>query len=179
MLNQNIANIAYVIAAVLFIYDLKWMSHPRTAVRGNRVGVLGMLLAIEATILSGHLEFQYIIIGVAVGSLIGAVAAMRVAMTAMPEMVGLFNGFGGGASVMVAAAALIAAMSSLHAGGMEADMQMKIATVASGIIGSVTFFGSYVAFGKLAEFLAVKWKLYFWQKLIKYGFSLITIAGGA
>ena len=58
MLNQNIANIAYVIAAVLFIYDLKWMSHPRTAVRGNRVGVLGMLLAIVATILSGHLEFQ-------------------------------------------------------------------------------------------------------------------------
>jgi NAD(P) transhydrogenase subunit beta len=179
MLNQNIANVAYVLAAVLFIFDLKWMSHPRTAVRGNRIGVLGMLIAIIATVLSGNLEFQYIIIGVAVGSVIGAVAAMRVAMTAMPEMVGLFNGFGGGASVMVAAAALVAAMSSLATGGQEADMQMKVATVASGIIGSVTFFGSYVAFGKLAEFIAVKWKLRFWQKLIKYGFSLLVIAGGA
>jgi NAD(P) transhydrogenase subunit beta len=152
------------------------MSHPRTAVRGNRTGALGMLIAIVVTLLSGNLEFQYIIIGVAIGALIGAVAAMRVAMTAMPEMVGLFNGFGGGASVMVAGAALVVAMSSLA--GQEADSQMKIATVASGIIGSVTFFGSYVAFGKLAEFLAVKWKLYFWQKLIKYGFSLIVAAGG-
>jgi len=178
MLNQDIANIAYVLAAVLFIFDLQWMSHPRTAVRGNRIGILGMLIAIVATVLNGNLEFQYIIIGVAVGSVIGAVSAMKVAMTAMPEMVGLFNGFGGGASVMVAAAALIAAMSSLASGGNEADMQMKIATVASGIIGSVTFFGSYVAFGKLAEFIAVKWKLHFWQKIIKYGFSLIVVAGG-
>jgi len=178
MLNQNIANIAYVLAAILFIFDLRWMSHPRTAVRGNRIGILGMLIAIAATLLSGNLEFHYIIIGVAIGSVIGAIAAMRVAMTSMPEMVGLFNGFGGGASVMVAAAALIAAMSSLAGGGNEADMQMKIATVASGIIGSVTFFGSYVAFGKLAEFIAVRWKLHFWQKIIKYGFSLIVIAGG-
>jgi len=178
MLNQNIINLAYVLAAVLFIYDLKWMSHPRTAVKGNRIGVLAMLIAIAATMLSGNLEFHYIIIGIAIGSVIGAVAAMKVAMTSMPEMVGLFNGFGGGASVMVAGAALIAAMSSLSGGGNEADMQMKIATVASGIIGSVTFFGSYVAFGKLAEFLAVKWKLHFWQKIIKYGFSLLVVAGG-
>jgi NAD(P) transhydrogenase subunit beta len=175
MLNQNIINVSYIVAAVLFIFDLRWMSHPRTAVRGNRTGVLGMLIAIAATALSGNLEFHYIIIGVAVGSVIGAVAAMRVAMTAMPEMVGLFNGFGGGASVLVAGAALIAAMTSLASG--EADMQMKVATVASGIIGSVTFFGSYVAFGKLAEFLAVKWKLHLWQKIIKYGFSLIVAAG--
>ena len=176
MLSQSFINIAYVIAAILFILDLRWMSHPRTAVRGNRTGLLGMLIAIVVTLLSGNLEFQYIIIGVAIGALIGAIAAMRVAMTAMPEMVGLFNGFGGGASVMVAGAALVAAMSSLA--GQEAGFQMKIATVASGIIGSVTFFGSYVAFGKLAEFLAVKWKLHFWQKLIKYGFSLIVAAGG-
>ena len=57
-------------------------------------------------------------------------------------------------------------------------MQMKVATVASAIIGSVTFFGSYVAFGKLAEFLAVKWKLHTWQKMIKYGFSLAVVVGG-
>jgi NAD(P) transhydrogenase subunit beta len=175
MLNQNIVNIAYVVAAVLFIFDLTWMAHPRTAVRGNRIGILGMLLAIVATLLSGNLGFQYIIIGIAIGTVIGAVSAMRVAMTAMPEMVGLFNGFGGGASVLVAGSALIAAMTSLSS--QDAGMQMKIATVASGIIGSVTFFGSYVAFGKLAEFLAVKWKLHWWQKIIKYGFSFIVAAG--
>ncbi|MEE9552802.1 MAG: NAD(P)(+) transhydrogenase (Re/Si-specific) subunit beta [candidate division Zixibacteria bacterium] len=175
MISGNLINIAYVFAAVLFILDLKWMAHPKTAVKGNYVGALAMLIAIVATLLSGNLEFHYIVIGVIIGSIIGAIAAIRVAMTSMPEMVGLFNGFGGGASVLVAGAALVAAMTSLSSG--EADTQMKVATVASGIIGSVTFFGSYVAFGKLAEFLAVKWKLHLWQKIIKYGFSLITAAG--
>jgi len=175
MLNINIVNFSYIFAAVLFIVGLKGLAHPRTAVNGNRLAALGMLIAVIFTLLSSKFEFQYIIIGVVVGGVIGAVAAMRVKMTAMPEMVGLFNGFGGGASVLVAGAALVAAMH--HAISHEATTQMKIATVASGIIGSVTFFGSYVAFGKLAEFLAVKWKLYAWQKIIKYGFSLIVAAG--
>ncbi len=173
MLDQNLVNIVYVVAAVLFILDLKWMSHPRTAVRGNTAGALGMALAIAATLLSGRLEWWYILVGVAIGSVIGAVSALRVKMTAMPEMVGLFNGFGGGASVLVAGSALVAAVSADISG---AGLQMKIATVASGIIGSVTFFGSYVAFGKLAEFLAVKWKLYTWQKIIKYGFAAAVLA---
>jgi len=109
------------------------------------------------------------------------VAAIRVKMTSMPEMVGLFNGFGGGASVLVAAAALGAAAvgaTSAAAMGEHAGLQERIATVASGIVGSVTFFGSYVAFGKLAEFLAVKWKLHAWQKVIKYGFSGLVALGG-
>ncbi len=177
MLNSNIVNIAYVLAAVLFILDLKWMAHPRTAVRGNRTGILAMIIAIAVTLLSGKFEFQFILIGVAIGAVIGAIAAMRVAMTSMPEMVGLFNGFGGGASILVAGSALVAATHGMQL--QEASMQMRIATVLSGIIGSVTFFGSYVAFGKLAEFLAVKWKLYTWQKIIKYGFSLLVVAGGA
>jgi len=174
MLNGNIVNVSYIIAAILFIFGLKGLAHPRTAVRGNRMAALGMVIAVATTLLSGNFEYQYIIIGVVIGAAIGAVAAMRVKM--MPEMVGLFNGFGGGASVLVAGAALVAAM--VHAAGYEATAQMKIATVASGIIGSVTFFGSYVAFGKLAEFLAVRWKLYLWQKIIKYGFSFAVVAGG-
>jgi NAD(P) transhydrogenase subunit beta len=176
MISQNIINIVYVIAAVLFIYDLKWMSHPRTAVRGNMTGALGMLLAIVATLVGERFDWTYIVIGVAVGSIIGAVAALRVKMTAMPEMVGLFNGFGGAASALVAGAALTAAAVSLTE---QTSAQTRIATVASAIIGSVTFFGSYVAFGKLAEFLAVKWKLYAWQKAIKYSFSALVVAGGA
>ncbi len=176
MLSQNAVNIAYVVAAILFILGLKGMAHPRTAVRGNAQGALGMLIAIVATLLVGGLEFHYIIIGVAIGSLIGVLAALRVKMTSMPEMVGLFNGFGGVASVLVAGAALIAALSEIH-GSHTTDLQTMIATVATAIIGSVTFFGSYVAFGKLAEFLAVKWKLYPWQKAVKYGFSLLTMGG--
>ena len=181
MIPETVRDIVYVIAAVLFILDLKWMAHPRTAVRGNAVGTLGMVLAIVVTLLSESLDWSYLVVGVAVGAVIGGVAAVRVKMTAMPEMVGLFNGFGGGASVLVAASALVApaaAMGGAVLAGAEPGMQMKIATVASAIIGSVTFFGSYVAFGKLAEFLAVKWKLYTWQKVIKYGFSLVVAAGG-
>jgi NAD(P) transhydrogenase subunit beta len=176
MLSGNIVNLAYVIAAVLFIFGLRGLAHPRTAVRGNRIAALGMVLAILATLLSGRFDYGFIAIGVAIGAVIGVVASMKVKMTAMPEMVGIFNGFGGGASVLVAGAAMITALA--HAAGAEATTQMKIATVASGIIGSVTFFGSYVAFGKLAEFLAVKWKLHTWQKIIKYGFSALVAAGG-
>jgi NAD(P) transhydrogenase subunit beta len=172
MLNENLINIVYLIAAILFILDLKWMAHPRTAVRGNLVGAIGMLLAIAATLLSGQLDWTYIVLGIGIGSVIGAIAALRVKMTTMPEMVGLFNGFGGGASVLVAGAALAATTTG------DATMQMKVATVISGLIGSVTFFGSYVAFGKLAEFLAVKWDLRTWQKVIKYGFSASVAAGG-
>ncbi|MDP8288290.1 MAG: NAD(P)(+) transhydrogenase (Re/Si-specific) subunit beta, partial [Candidatus Electryonea clarkiae] len=65
MLSQNIVNIAYVIAAIFFIMNLKWLSHPRTAVKGNRIGALGMLIAIAVTLLSGQLDYKLIIIGVA------------------------------------------------------------------------------------------------------------------
>jgi NAD(P) transhydrogenase subunit beta len=176
MLNIETVNFIYLLAAVLFMLGLKGLAHPRTAVRGNRLAAFGMLIATVVTLLIGEMEYQYILIGVAIGAAIGAVSAMKVKMTAMPEMVGLFNGFGGGASVLVAGSALVASL--LHAAGHKTDLQMEIATVASGIIGSVTFFGSYVAFGKLAEFLAAKWDLHPWQKIIKYGFSLTVMAGG-
>ena len=177
MIPAQLRDIIYVIAAVLFILDLKWMAHPRTAVRGNLVGAFSMGLAILATLLSEPLEYPYLIIAAGAGALVGGIAAIRVKMTSMPEMVALFNGFGGGASVLVAGSAMVAAVFAMAAGTISAagdlNLQMKIATVLSGIIGSVTFFGSYVAFGKLAEFLAVKWKLHTWQKIIKYGLTAL------
>jgi len=176
---NELREIAYLVAAALFIYDLKWMAHPRTAVRGNWIGALGMAIAIAATVVGQEMVWTYILAGAAVGTLVGWVAAVRVKMTAMPEMVGLFNGFGGAASILVAGAALVEAQIVLVSSGEQAGMQMKVATVASGLIGSVTFFGSWVAFGKLAEFIAVKWKLRTGQKILKYGFTLLTIAGGA
>ena len=75
MLDQNVINLIYLLAAVLFIFDLKWMSHPRTAVRGNVAGAVGMLLAIVATLLSGQLDWTYIVLGVGIGSVIGAITA--------------------------------------------------------------------------------------------------------
>jgi len=143
-----IINLAYLIASVLFIVGLKGLAHPRTAVRGNLLGAVGMLIAVVVTLFDKNIVgFEWIIVGVIVGGLVGAVFAIRVPMTGMPEMVALFNGFGGGASVFVAGAALYEAV----LGGHLSDMQMLIATVASGLIGGVTFWGSLVAFAKLKE----------------------------
>jgi len=142
----SIINFVYLIAAILFIAGLKGLAHPRTAVRGNLMGALGMLIAIVATLVDQSIiTYQWIIIGFVVGGFIGATFAIKVEMTGMPEMVALFNGFGGAASLLVAGAALIEAV-ALGRGG---DVQLKIATVASGVIGSVTFWGSLVAFCKL------------------------------
>ncbi len=184
MLSLDLVNLGYLVSAILFILGIKQLAHPRTAATGNRTSAAGMALAIACALLSNpeHLfagqgfswRYDYILIGIAAGTVIGVLAAVKVKMTKMPELVGIFNGFGGGASVLVAAAAMLVAIKT----GVTDDIKTNIATVASGIIGSVTFFGSYVAFGKLAEFLAVKWKLHLWQKLVKFGFSAVAAAGG-
>jgi NAD(P) transhydrogenase subunit beta len=145
-----ITQIAYVLAAVLFILGLKFMAHPRTAVRGNLLGALGMLLAVIVTLI-GVTDFAYILAGLVVGTAVGAVLALRIQMTAMPQLVGLFNGFGGGASVLVAGAELIRGP-----GGEIAPEVMLTATAASGLIGAVTFWGSLVAFAKLQEIQGFK-----------------------
>ncbi len=136
-------NLAYVVASILFILGLKGMTHPRTAVRGNLQSSVGMLLAVVVTLLANGLDYQWIIVGAVIGGLVGGIAAVRVQMTQMPEMVALFNGFGGGASVLVAGAAFMIAV--------DPDAQTTISTGLSGLIGAVTFTGSLVAFGKLAE----------------------------
>jgi len=140
-----LVQLSYVLASALFIFGLKMMSHPRTAVRGNLLGSLGMFVAIVATLI-GVVRFEYILLGVLIGSVAGAWMALKVPMTAMPQMVGLLNGFGGGASVLVAGAELLRG----EAGGVNPYV-ILIATAASGIIGAVTFWGSLVAYGKLQE----------------------------
>jgi H+-translocating NAD(P) transhydrogenase subunit beta len=149
--NTAIINLAYLLAAVMFILGIKGLSHPRTAVRGNLIGATGMLLAIVTTLLSrevfgsGMSAFVLIFGAILVGGTIGAILATRIQMTAMPQMVALLNGFGGGASVLVAGAAFIDAP--------DPSLQLTIAAVASGLIGAVTFWGSLVAFDKLQELL--------------------------
>jgi NAD(P) transhydrogenase subunit beta len=141
-MNQALINLAYIAAATLFIFGLKGLSHPRTAVRGNLLGGLGMLVAVVATLLTtGIVNWITILIGVVIGGAIGAIIAVKIEMTSMPELVALFNGFGGIASVLVAGEALIS--------GKNLGAQVLIATAAAGLIGAVTFWGSLVAFGKL------------------------------
>jgi len=147
-----IINVSYLVAAVLFIFGLKGLAHPRTAVRGNITGSIGMLIAIVVTLIDRHIiSYQMIIAGFIVGGAFGAWLAVRIQMTAMPQLVALFNGFGGGASVLVAGAALIESGVGNSGGAATSLTQLAIATVASGIIGAVTFWGSLVAFGKLQE----------------------------
>jgi NAD(P) transhydrogenase subunit beta len=145
MIESGWINLAYVVASVLFIMGLKGLTHPRTAVRGNLTSAWGMLLAVAVTLLANGLSYQWILVGAIIGGLIGAIAATRVKMTQMPEMVALFNGFGGGASVLVAGAAFLIST--------DPNAQMTISTGLSGLIGAVTFTGSLIAFGKLAEIL--------------------------
>ncbi len=143
-----LVNFAYLVAAILFIFGLKGLSHPRKAVRGNKIGSIGMMIAVVVTLLHKDIvSFEMILIGVVIGGAIGAFIALKVEMTSMPEMVGLFNGFGGGASILVAGAALIEAT---MAGKGAPTNQLTIATSASGLIGAITFWGSLIAFGKLS-----------------------------
>ena len=154
-LGREGADFLYLIAAVLFILGIKGLTHPRTAVRGNAFGALGMLVAVIATIAGPALEgysfdMTMIAIGVGIGAVIGAVAALKVQMTGMPQMVAIFNGFGGIASAFVAGGAFLLAM------GTTTSLQGNVATAASGLIGALTFTGSIVAFFKLLDLRSLK-----------------------
>ena len=151
MSTPDVISIGYLVAAVLFILGLKALGRPRTAPRGNLLGATGMLLAILVTLLDQSIiSYGVLVAGLALGGLIGAVLALRVQMTAMPELVALFNGFGGGASVLVASASFIEAVDL-----GRADNQLAVAAALTALIGAVTFTGSLVAFAKLQE--SLKW----------------------
>jgi proton-translocating NAD(P)+ transhydrogenase subunit beta len=150
---QNLINIAYLVSAVLFILGLKGLTSPRTARNGNLLGAAGMLVAVVATLLDRHiLTFELILAGIVVGSAIGAFAALKVPITAMPQMVAAFNGFGGAGSALVAATAVLAP----ELVGDIPPLQLYGASAASAIIGAATFTGSMVAWAKLQEVLKLQ-----------------------
>ena len=161
--SKVIYDISYLLAAVLFILGVKLMAHPRTARRGNMFGILGMTIAIVISIIKANEQlvslqvFTLFVITLCclIGILFGAILATRVKMTEMPQLVAVFNGIGGLASVLVAGAALVVAI--------DLSVDEKIATALSGFIGSITFIGSAVAAGKLQEL-----------KFFKKGFPLPT-----
>ena len=146
---MQLANLFYLAAAVCFILALKGLTHPRSAVQGNRLGSLGMLIAVvTALVAETGLDWTWILVGLVLGGTIGAILAYKIRMTAMPQLVALFNGFGGGASLFVAAAAMLNASPRVS----ETDaytLQMVIASAVSAIVGSITLVGSLVAYAKL------------------------------
>ena len=175
-MNDTIIQLSYLGAAVCFIVGLKMLSSAKTAARGNMVAAFGMAVAIIATLVSqGVLGWQWILAGVVLGSAIGAIAATRVEMTSMPEMVALLNGSGGMASALVAGAELLA-----YAGRGEAPVGVvPIAIVASTLIGGVTVTGSAIAFLKLSERMGGAPITYPGQQLVNalIGVGILVLCG--
>ncbi len=155
-MEYDVAIYAYLVAAILFVFGLKMMSSPKSARRGNRISSIGMLIAVVFTIaskdpvgfwnVSGGLGWGYVIVGIVLGSGIGAYLALTVQMTGMPQMVAMFNGFGGLASGLVV-------LGAIYQWPWQIPAEMSVATTISTLIGWVTFTGSLVAFGKLQEFV--------------------------
>ena len=148
MTTETLIPLAYLVAAVTFILGLKGLSSPTTAVLGNRIAAAGMLIAVIATFFAHDVEpgsLPIILAGIAVGGIAGFAGARVVKMTAMPQMVALFNGAGGGAAALVAL--LEFARQQLFSD--ELDLGPTLATLLALVIGSVSFSGSAIAFGKL------------------------------
>ena len=137
-------DISYLISAICFIYGLKMLSHPKTARNGNIIASIGMLIAIIATVSTTGLDTKMIAIAMIIGSIIGAFFAIKVEMTQMPQLVAIFNGFGGGASALVACSEF----------GPENITFTAIAIALSIIVGTLTLTGSFIAFGKLQGFIS-------------------------
>ena len=159
-------NLSYVVAAILFIYGLKLLGHPGTARKGNQLSAVGMLVAVVFTLLDQNiLSYGWIIVGILAGSAVGAYAARTIEMTSMPEMVALFNGFGGVASLMVGWAAL--SEPELNSFILTTIYLSVLITIfLSILIGGVTFTGSLVAWGKLSEKISGRPILFSGQRIV-------------
>ena len=146
------ATALYIVSFSLFILGLKQGTHPTTAKRGNMIAAVGMAVAVVTTLLlDGMGNWGLIIIGLAIGSAVGAYASIRVKMTEMPQMVALYNGVGGGAVALIA-------WSEIRHGINLGEMPLEelIPTLLAGIIGSVSFWGSNIAFAKLQDLIPTR-----------------------
>ena len=165
-------NLFYILAAVLFILGLKRLGHPKTARGGNIIASIGMLIAIIATLVAFDvLDYKLIAIGVIIGSIIGATFAIKVKMTGMPQMVAIFNGFGGGASALVASAEFFSKT------GLGAETTFLLSAIGlSVLVGTLTFTGSFIAFGKLQGFISGQPIVFKGQKVLNAVIAVLMIA---
>ncbi len=175
-MSQNASNLAYLVTIICFILALRFLSSPTTARRGNWIGAAGMAIAIAVTLASNEIvTYWRIILGSLIGGTFGFVAARRVKMTAMPQMVALFNGVGGGAAALVS-------LAEYHnrapdPGRLHGDI--SVAIIASALIGSVSFAGSMVAFAKLQELIRGRPITYPGQKVGNLLLLAAVVACGA
>jgi NAD(P) transhydrogenase subunit beta len=163
--SANVTNLLYLLTIISFILALRFLSSPKTARRGNQIGALGMAIAIVVTLAQDQLVaagYVRIAIGGAIGAAIGLVGARRVKMTAMPQMVALFNGVGGGAAAIVA----FGEFHTLAPFSGQIPKDESIAIMLSALIGSVSFAGSMVAFGKLQELVSGQPITYAGQQIV-------------
>jgi NAD(P) transhydrogenase subunit beta len=179
-IDDTLINLVYVIAAVLFIVGLKFLGSPATARKGNLISAVGMLTAVVVTLGNQQiLSFELIAVGVAVGALVGAVVSRKVAMTSMPEMVALFNGFGGLASLFVGWAALSVALVKAMSSGIAVDNFSLVTIFLSILIGGLTFTGSLLAYGKLSEKISGRAFVYSGQRIVNSGILLAVLVCAA
>jgi len=172
---QNFIDVCYIVAFSLFIYGMSGLTGPRTAVRGNLIAATGMAIAIVATLLTPHVwdgssTPWLIVLGLVLGTAIGLPAARRVHMTAMPQMVALFNGVGGGA------VAIIAWVEYRHHFGGDYTLKTEIPSLFAAIVGSISFWGSNIAFGKLQAIIPSRPIKLPGQAIINGALFLIAVA---
>jgi NAD(P) transhydrogenase subunit beta len=171
----NLTNLLYLVTIVTFILALRFLSSPAHARRGNQIGAAGMLVAIAVTFAkSGLTSYWEIALGMAIGGGFGAFAARRVKMTAMPQMVALFNGVGGGAAALVSLAELHRLLP--EPGAPKVDISLAI--VLSALIGSISFAGSMIAFAKLQELIGGRPITYPGQQFVNAALFLSCLAAG-
>jgi len=162
-----LVNVAYIAASILFIVGLKMLGSPDTARRGNLFSSMGMLLAVLVTLVDQSIiDFTWIVVGLISGGVIGYLAATKVQMTSMPEMVAIFNGFGGIASLLVGSAEFIRGSDYLF------PIYLTV------LIGGVTFTGSLIAYGKLSEIIGGRPTLYKGQQIVNSLLLLLIVAIG-
>ncbi len=168
-----IIEISYLISSIFFILGIKKLSSPKTARQGNLYAAVGMAIAIIVTLLDQHiLTYEWIIIGVIIGSAAGTILALKVPMTGMPQMVGMLNGFGGGASTLVA-------LSEFYKITPNIPVNTGIAIILSLLIGGITFTGSMIAFGKLQGLVTGKVVKYPLQHPLNALLLLFVLGSGA
>src|ERR1041385_6157489 len=151
-MGQNVSNLIYLIPMAAFILALHFLSSPRHARLGNQIGALGMLVAVVVTLLKSEVVtgWWWMAAGALIGSAIGVVGARKVKMTAMPQMVALFNGVGGGSAALIS----VVEFHSVWANVGHVGAERGISTVLSSLIGSISFAGSLVAFAKLQDLIS-------------------------
>ncbi len=170
-LSANAQALAYLVSAILFILALKGLTHPATARRGNYYGMLGMLIAIAATLLGAEVKsYGFIIAGVAAGGVIGAILAARVRMTAMPQLVAALHSFVGMAAVLVAIGTFL---NRREAGLLNPVLMGELS--AGIVIGAITFTGSVIAFGKLQGLISGAPVRFRGQHLLNAAIAIVTI----